>query len=200
MKEKVSVFFILFVTVLMAGCAVTTGKDGHTYVDGNCITCINNPLTGDAVNYKKTSEDYAKAEKFKVATGQSSGANDIPYEEGRIKFSVRTNIDKAYLKIKREFGYKTKAERARGMGPQGERWLDLVDSYRYEALPGVSYRMREHTTHNYKGRNDSQTIDAQLETNGAGTDIIITFWIKKPRLSLASFGNSLKSRVLNALR
>lgn len=40
----------LAAATVLSGCVTTQG--GHTYVDGRCITCINNPMTGEAVNYE----------------------------------------------------------------------------------------------------------------------------------------------------
>jgi hypothetical protein len=39
----------LAAATVLSGCVTTQGA--HTYVDGRCITCINNPMTGEAVNY-----------------------------------------------------------------------------------------------------------------------------------------------------
>lgn len=78
--------------------------------------------------------------------------------------------------------------------------MAVTGEFRYEALPGVSYHMREYTGHVYKGVNSEQTIDAQLETNGSGTDITFTYWVPLPKVELAVFGDSLKQRALKALR
>lgn len=190
----------------VGGC--TVGKDGHTYVDGNCVTCLNNPLTGQAMNYEKTSPDYvagknyaAEQRRIRLAQGGRAVAN-VPKEKGVITFSVKKPIDITYLRVKKEFGFFTMEERVRATHiPGGSRpWVEQTGEFRYEALPGVSYHMREYTGHVYKGVNGEQTIDARLETNGAGTDITFTYWVPLPKVELAAFGNSLKQRALRALR
>lgn len=36
----------------LTGCVTTTTQGDHTYVNGKCITCFNNPLTGEPANYE----------------------------------------------------------------------------------------------------------------------------------------------------
>ncbi len=181
--------------LLLTGCV--TGKDGHGYIDGHCVTCINNPITGEAYNYSKSSKDYQQSEQYK--SDRRVVAQNIPYEEGRVRFSVRSNIDRAYLKVKREFGFKTRTEML-GYESYKKENLDYDEGFRYEAMPGLSYHMRTHTSHRYKGASLMHTIDIVLENNGSGTDVEITYWVQKPRSALRDYGNSLKARVIKALR
>ena len=46
---------IVFLNVLMLGCA-----SSHYVVDGACYTCLNNPLTGEAINYDKDKYSFEK--------------------------------------------------------------------------------------------------------------------------------------------
>lgn len=62
MRRRLSALVLVILGLTVGGC--TVGKDGHTYVDGNCVTCLNNPLTGQAMNYEKTSPDYVAGKNY----------------------------------------------------------------------------------------------------------------------------------------
>lgn len=194
---------ISLVIVCLSILSACVTKDGHTYIEGRCVTCLNNPITNKAINHNNPVPEYGKVEddvkmkKSRLET-KSSKAEAV-FLEGQIKFSVLNKIDVAYLKLKREFGFKTRKERERNFG-RYKGWLDSAEEFRYEALAGVSYHMREHTKHSYKGVNSKHTIDMILETNGAGTNVVITYWIQKPKSTLRSYSKSLKHRSLQALK
>lgn len=191
---------IMLVSVVgLTGCM--TGKGGHTYVDGHCITCLNNPITGEALNYDRSNPDYERAQGLKPY--ENSSARKPEYSESNISFSVTKPVDIVFLRLKKEFGFYTLDERARHFGgpkTDAKKWLAVTNEFRYEALPGVSYHMREYTGHTYRGVNQRQTIDVQLATNGPGTDVAFTYWAPLPKAELAAFGNSIKQRALRALR
>lgn len=197
---------IMMLGLTIGGC--TVGKDGHTYVDGNCVTCLNNPLTGEALNYAKTSEDYVAAKDYaaeqrRIRMSQTgTRAANIPEEEGIITFSVGTPIDIAYLRVKKEFGFYTLEERAKitpALNAEAKKWLAWNKGFQYDALPGVRYHLREYIDHSHNGV-QSKFIDAILENNGAGTDITFSYWVPLPTVELTAFGDSLKQRALKALR
>ena len=62
-------------TAFISGCAVTT--DEHLYVNGDCMTCFNNPLTGEPINYeqKEVVSQQTDASKQKVAVEHECGPN-----------------------------------------------------------------------------------------------------------------------------
>ena len=197
MKEKVgSVFFVLFVTAMMAGCAITKGKDGHTYVDGNCITCINNPITGEGINYSEKTPDYQQAvEVRRIRNGHltKKELDNTPYLEGSTSFSKSIDIDTAYTLIKREFNFITQYE-------WENTYLYQDEGFVYEALPGVSYHMRSSVPHRFKGVQRDHYIEAILNKNGRNTDITFKFWVKVSRGSMGQYALSIKKRAIRALR
>ena len=204
MRRRLSALVLVILGLTVGGC--TVGKDGHTYVDGNCVTCLNNPLTGQAMNYEKTSPDYVAgknyaAEQRRIRLAQAGqDVATVPVHESIITFSVKKPVDIAYLRVKKEFGFYTLEERAKitpGPGGDSKKWLAWNKGFQYDALPGVSYHLREYINHSHNGVR-SKVIDAVLETNGAGTNIAFTYWV--PKGQSAAFGNSLKQRALRALR
>ncbi len=186
------------VVSLMMLSACMTGRDDHLYVDGHCITCLNNPITGVAYNYSKSSPDYQQAKKYQ-RKWQTHEDQQLPYQTDNVRFSVKQPVDQVYLKLKREFGFYTRKERERSFG-QNKAWLANADEFRYEAISGVSYHMREYTQHRYQNNKHELTLDALLESNGSGTNIVFTYWIQHPQSTLPDYGKSIKTRALRALR
>lgn len=61
--------FYLLTIVIVGGCAVD-GK--HTYSNGKCITCWNDPITGEPINYKKGQEELSTEPKAAAITNPSA--------------------------------------------------------------------------------------------------------------------------------
>jgi hypothetical protein len=187
--------FGLFVSTLIVGC-VTTGKDGHSYVNGNCVTCINNPITGEAINYSKKTPDYKQAEESRrIRDGHltEQEVSNMPYLEGLTSFSKAIDVDTAYTLIKREFKFITQYE-------WENTYLYQDEGFVYEALPGVSYHMRFSVPHRFKGVKRDHYIEAILNKNGGNTDITFKFWVKVSRSSMNQYAGSIKQRAIRALR
>jgi len=190
----------IFFAVLTSACGVAT-KNGHTYIDGHCVTCLNNPITGEPYNYDKAQHPRNSQYSAAGSGGYDETQNAEPvYYKDSIRFTVRLPIDTAYVRIKREFGFVTRTE-ALGRVSHKQEWLDYDDSFRYEALPGVSYHLRKAIDHRFRGvYREKDTVDALLEKNGSGTDITLTYWVDIPKSQVPAYGRSLKKRALRVLR
>jgi len=204
MRIRISkLLMVTAVSLISTACGVTT-KGGHTYIDGHCVTCLNNPITGEAYNYNKAEHPRNLAYRNQSSGNGGGGMwqDTTQYLEGKIRFTVRRPVDTTYIRIKREFGFLTRDEKLSRMYiPNASEWLKHEGSFRYEALPGVSYHMRHYVTHRYKGVNREHTIDAVIEKNGSASDVTLTYWVDNiPRSQLNAYGRSLKSRALRAVR
>jgi len=188
--------FVVLVLAFSVTACVTT-KGGHTYIDGHCVTCLNNPLTGTALNYKKS--DHPRKLAYQSLNYGSRQVDEKRYK-GMVRFTVKRPVDTAYIRIKREFGFLTRDEKLNRMDGYSREWLQYEGSFRYEALPGVSYHMRHYLTHRYKGVNREHTIDAVIEKNGSASDVTLTYWVEIPPAEIKQYGNSLKKRALRAVR
>jgi len=186
---------LLFI-IALSGCA--TDKAGHIYAGSSCITCLNDPITGDPYNYEKEKEGINLQERYRSGR-KANKKKEIKHQEGHIKFYVGKDVDVVYLKLKREFGFKTRKERERGMFYETREWLDVAEEFRYEALPGVSYHLREYTKHLHQGVMHQLTIDLVIEKSEKGTAAAFTYWIQLPPAQLSIFSNSIKKRALKAL-
>lgn len=111
MKKIALLILVLFFTA----CAVN-GK--HMYVDGKCLSCWNNPLTGDALNYSKadvrnTGDGFANQshaiiswqEMILEGLSRSGASNLNAYGEDYLKYQEGSRI--SYLKSN-EISYQKK--------------------------------------------------------------------------------------------
>lgn len=203
------------VAIICAGCA--TGK--HVYTeDGKCVTCWNNPLTGKPINHdgeapeQVASEVAAKDTKTNSqSTTAAAVAPSTPAEtssrvsidpntqaatrEHQVVFTVPVDVDTAYLKIKREFGYQTDREIDQEWGSLASTKKQTF-SYAYDATPGVFYQMRAHRDHN----GAKAVIDSKIEKAGEGSSkVIVTYWLDSAVADTGAFSHSLQQRITRAL-
>ena len=112
MKQAKYVFLGLIMMGLLSGC--TGGK--HVYAqNGACLTCINNPITGKPLNHNGSAPGSTVESRQAAAESDESWAEDLNEprprsNEEKITFSVPLDVDLAFVKIKREYGYFTEQE------------------------------------------------------------------------------------------
>ena len=96
---KLIALILTIMLVMLSGCA--TNK--HLYTsDGECITCWNNPITGEPVNHDG---------KIKATTQSASiRVEDLKSGEGRLKFNRSITMDWALVVLKKEFNFYSKNE------------------------------------------------------------------------------------------
>ena len=147
------------VTLLMSGCV--TGK--HAYSEsGECLTCINNPVTGEALNYKpeESNQDVAakqeddkgfsliewtEAEDRTVYGGRKETGNHCG-ERIKYESELAMDVDLAYLEYKRKFHYFTVAEKRRqlGLAPDDSSLYGRMNNgYKHDVTPGLLYDLQD---------------------------------------------------------
>ncbi len=125
----------------------------------------------------------------------------VPWREGTISFLYESDVDTAFMKIKNEYEYYTEAEVMREYGAVVGEWKLLDQSYIYEAVPGVFYKMMDRRNHQFNGVTRRHNIYFEIKKNGNNSQINIMFWVKDPDIvSLSDYGKSLKDRTINALQ
>lgn len=143
--------------VALTGCVTTQeGNFSHVYTkDGKCLTCINNPITGEPLNHdgpgiaplgseEHKAEVAAKKAGFDKAVDEQGGASTIVQ---KLIFTVPKPVDVAYLRIKREFNYYDLNQVKTEHGDMA--WRVLRDpNFAYEAMPSTFYKMRDFLPHN----------------------------------------------------
>lgn len=177
MRKQASLLGIL-AGALLAACA--TEKVGiHSYHNGKCVDCWNNPLTGEPANYQKGEESLTVPSVSSVSAGSSSA---LALCGQQVKFDLlgAIDVDTAYSRLKREFGYRTRDEvlRARGVNPGADlaRTRVLLDTgYQHDAQPGVRYVLSESVTPAFSGNSQRNWLTLELDKNGSGSRVFVSY-------------------------
>ncbi len=124
---------LLACALLLAAC-----NGNHYYsADGTCWTCLNNPITGEPLNHD---DESATLEGWKARKAGEQQAAAEKRQKVTLKANVPMNVDLAYVKIKREFGFSSREELI--SSPYTSDRIKMGDSaWAYEAVPGVYYKM-----------------------------------------------------------
>lgn len=153
----------LALAVSTAGCTgnhVTYGKE--------CMTCINNPITGEPVNYDPT--EYSTA--ISSTQDPASGTRSVPHTLAReqVEISFAANVDTTGMRLKEAFGYLTQDEAVAQMGNAGK-MMFAGPGYAYQATPGAFYFMK---TQAYSG-----DLSTRVTRAGNGAKAVITYEQKR---------------------
>lgn len=193
---KVGCLFLMI--GLLAGCA--GGK--HVYTpNGSCLTCINNPITGKPVNHDGSAPGSTMESRRSTTAGNQSSSDEIDtskrsFNEQKTTFSVPMDVDVAFIKVKREYGYLTEQEIR-------QEWGELTSmktgtfAYAFDATPSVYYRMRGAKNH----KSAMYVIEHQIEKQSANqSQIIITVWVDtRSTMNPADVAKSLAIRTRRSL-
>lgn len=189
--KRISLLSIILFATLASGCA---GK--HVYnSEGGCITCFNNPISGEPINHDGAANVH-RAEKAAQAEQSTSTKNSKNkpqfHKEFKVSFSVPVNVDVAFIKIKRDFNFYSDQEIKQEWGNLAETKFKSKD-YKWEAIPGVYYRARSLREH----ESDQMVIDITVEKNAADKSVVsITYWPRDPNLvNQKDLNKSLERRI-----
>lgn len=184
------IVFISFVLMGLAGCGTN-----HLEYAGKCLTCINDPITGEPVNYdpekigqrQTTSNDVSKTVK-----------SDSKLETGTIVLSSPVDVDSAFAAIKPEFGFQSPSEIERQYGTTAEMILRSGE-YGYDANPGAFYKLRRTVSHTSNGYTFKDTvIECNIQKEGTGSKITMSWW-RAGVINGKAFTDSLLQRVEKVL-
>ena len=184
------------VAIILSGCA----SNQHVYSsDGKCLTCWNNPFTGEPINHDGDVNQQQQTQESQVAETTTTNTTivnsaDKPTEH-KLAFTVPVNVDIAFIKIKKEFNYYTEQEIRQEWGSMAEAKMQTF-AYAYDATPSVYYHMRADRNHN----GIQAIIDSQIEKQSDKVSkITITYWLRDKSINANQFGASLQSRTKRAL-
>lgn len=156
-------------TALLALAIGTSGCTGNHVTYGNeCMTCINNPITGEPVNYDPTEHSTA----ISSTQGPASGTRSVPHTLAReqIQISFAKDVDTTAMRLKDAFGFLTQEEAVAQMGNAGK-MMFAGRGYAYQATPGASYYMK---TQAYSG-----DLSTRVTRDGNGAKAVITYEQKR---------------------
>lgn len=206
MKPSIRLPIAATIAALLSGCVTAEGNFNHIRTDdGKCLTCINNPITGKPWNHDgpgvaplgtPEAKEQIAAER---ARQKAVVAQQPPqYDEHKRIFVVPSNVDIAYIRVKKEFNYydleQVKAEHGRAA------WQVMQDPrFKYEALPSVFYKMRDYREHNGTGL----TIDTEiLKKTDATSEVTLRYWLPEGTSdhNKNHYGEGLQERIIKAVQ
>lgn len=157
---KLPILLLLASTIsALSGCSgqhLTYGKE--------CMTCVDNPMTGEPINYDPTEYSTAVAGR----NSSSNAARSVPHtlQREQIVINFPADVDTTGQNLKRAFGYLTKDEAIAQMGNAGKTMF-AGPGYAYQASPGSFYFMK---TQAYSG-----DLSTQVTRDGSGAQAKITY-------------------------
>ena len=144
---KVILFLVLIISSgFITSCASTQGE--HTYVNGKCITCFNNPLTGQPLNYEPASEPESQAKEDPKPSINGCSKNDKSYhprdsrwcsnlylsgasfsEEITYQELLSVPVDLAYIRAKRHLKFKDPDDKLNSRYNESYEWDGIAGTY-----------------------------------------------------------------------
>jgi hypothetical protein len=124
------------------------------------------------------------------------GRKQDPVPWTTIEFVVSQDIDVAYTRIMREFGY----QRFKQQYLHGTSIPTCFVYLRYEEIPGSHYQMRNFVKHAYGKEESENTIEVDLSKEGEGKVLVRVSYYSGNTLDKAGYEASLRNRVERALR
>jgi hypothetical protein len=128
-----------------------------------------------------------------------NGRGSDPSPMTRVDFAYPIDVDTAYIRIKQDFGFNSREDLAYNEFAQ-----DFLDSQsllhmRYEATPGVHYKMRNFVKHPYGTEEGSNTIEVELTRNGSDKVKVRVAYYSGAMRDVSGYGASLKQRIVKLL-
>jgi hypothetical protein len=182
-----TLFATLALVIIVSGCA----SNQHVYsADGKCLTCWNNPVTGNPINHDGQANQGIAAQESQAVESTTNSPT-----EHKLALTVPVNVDMAFLKIKKEFNYYTDQEIQQEWGSMAKVKMQTF-AYAYDATPSVYYHMRAACNHD----GIRAIIDSQIEKQSdKESNITITYWLSNKSVNANQFGESLKTRIKKVL-
>jgi hypothetical protein len=117
-----------------------------------------------------------------------------------VDFSYPIDVDTAYIRIKQDFGFNSRDDLAHNEFAQDFLHSKVLLHMRYEATPGVHYKMRNFVKHPYGSEEGSNTIEVELTRNGSDQVKIRVAYYSGAMRDVSGYGTSLKQRIVQLLR
>ncbi|OBX34884.1 hypothetical protein A8U91_03947 [Halomonas elongata] len=184
--------FGLVTMALLSGCA----GQGHQYAQGVCITCVNNPLTGEPLNYDP---DETPMQVAKNAEGETVGVQELGPQSGKIQIESPVDVDTAYARIKPAFGFRSPDDF--NHNDSNADWAMGDEAWQHQATPGAFYNLSDYGDQVVGGVEYSIVQKVQIQKSGNGSRIIYKWFPSgKHPYDGAAMKAALKQRLNDALQ
>ncbi len=197
--------FLFTVLSILSGCAGNHIKTA----DGRCLTCFNNPITGEGINHdgnyssgqvkvdaynirickeKMEQEGHILSCDHRLAQSPVSGDFDIV---------APVSVELAYARLKKHFGYDSLDDIKRKHGESYAAWKVRDVGYQHTISPGAYYVMKEKLTkYRFEGTLVGVSLKTYVETlkNDSST-VTLTYHYFDSSIPKAQFENHLKEQL-----
>ena len=209
MKSKMQIALLTLSPLLLAGCMTFEGPD-HKYVltqegikeveKSNSQDASNSAQTVTPTQTQSTTNSVSNRSKsnYDAARGYCNryGRGRDPNPWTSFELVINKDVDAAYPKIMREFGYtRWKAPLHYGTS------IPVCDvSLRYEEVPGSHYQMRRFLKHAYGNEESENTIEVDLSKEDVGKVRVRVSYYSGNTIDKQGYEASLLNRIKQALR
>jgi hypothetical protein len=186
----------LALILALSGCATTD----HIYnAEGQCLTCFNNPFTGEAMNHDGSNNKHMEvakplSEDIPPRTEEPTSTSH-PYDMKQVTFNSGVNVDVAFIALKEEFQFRSAEEVKKEMGSFADYKLRSSD-YEWKVLPSVSYTMGSERKILGSHMNVLVTVNKRTDTSSI---VIAKYWPRNKSDDEKAVGNHILSRIQKAL-
>jgi len=146
-------------------------------------------------------EAIPQEERAQTATGPQQETlthrREAPDPMQTFEMTTQWDVDTAYARIRRHFGFQTLVERA-GRDERQQQWVALDRGYHHRATPGVQYSLRQYRVRNVDGYQDPLQID--IDREGQGARLHVQFYADTAPGGSEAFAHHLRSELAQALR
>lgn len=159
---------VVAMAVFTSGCA-----DNQLVYGDACITCLNNPLSGQPLNYDPKQHPNGVITMGAATQSQASGSGLPLYSSpaslgtDQYQLTYRGNVDTAAALIKDAFGFVTQAEAIAQSGSYGGKFMFSSGDYAYSATPGAFYLMKRNA---YSGK-----LTAKISKTSGGAKVLLSY-------------------------
>jgi hypothetical protein len=172
----------------------------HVYSPaGACVTCMNNPATGEPLNYDPKVTPMFKSgsvSEARTSVGVSesrstkNGATTGNFFSGQFTMNSNRDVDSVYGMMRSNFGFRTEQQMSRTNS--GE-WGMKSDAWRHEMVPGAFYNLSDYARVSVDGVSTSFVMSVKIVKNRSGS--IVTVGYESTRGSKPKLASSLQRKV-----
>ncbi|MDF9434667.1 MULTISPECIES: hypothetical protein [Halomonadaceae] len=155
--------------LMTAGLLALTGcaAQDHYYSQGVCVTCINNPITGEPVNYDPSETPQRVATN---AQGETVDVSNLGSQRGSVDIESPVDVDTAYARIKSAMGFRSPNDFESPESTTAK--MQMGDAaWKHDRTPGAYYNLGDYGRQTVGGTRYSILQRVQIEKSGAGSRI-----------------------------
>ena len=189
--KKVSAVIVLGSSLFLTACV----PGNHMYsASGACLTCVNNPATGEPLNYDPDETPMFKAATVSQVRTSGSNVGAGQYFNGEFTMNSSRDVDSVYAMMRSSFGFRTEQQMSKTVSG---RFGMESDAWRHEVVPGAFYNLSDYARLSVNGVSTSFVMSVKVVKNRSGS--IVTVGYSDTKGNETEFANTLRGRVKSLL-